>query len=225
MKIPFLLINFKNYAEVAGAASLSLAKTAEHVSQEIGVSIGVAPPTPLLSQVAKAVEIPVFAQHVDKEGMGSTTGATVVEHVKAAGCVGSIVNHSEKRIPLESIRIVVENLNGLGMVSMVCAKTPAEVASIAAFGPSFAAIEPPELIGSGRAVSKVRPDVVVDSVKAAEGVNPSVKVVCGAGVVSGEDVAAAIRLGSKGVLVASGVVKAKDWKKAIFDLALPLVKR
>ncbi|MBI4258576.1 MAG: triose-phosphate isomerase [Thaumarchaeota archaeon] len=225
MKTPFLLINFKNYSEVAGVASITLAETAEQVSREIGVEIGVAPPTPLLSQVARAVAIPVFAQHVDPEGPGSTTGAIVVEHLKAAGCVGSIVNHSEKRVPLESVKSVVERLKGLAMFSMVCAKTPDEVSSIAALGPTFAAIEPPELIGSGRAVSKVRPEVVLDSVKAVEKVNPNVAVVCGAGVVSGEDVEAAIRLGSKGVLVASGVVKAKDWRTAIVDLATPLARK
>jgi triosephosphate isomerase len=41
---------------------------------------------------------------------------------------------------------------------------------------------------------------------------------CGAGIVSGEDVAAAIRLGTQGILVASSVVKAQDWRAKLREL-------
>ncbi len=41
---------------------------------------------------------------------------------------------------------------------------------------------------------------------------------CGAGVTNGEDVKAAIELGADGVLLASGVVKAKDPRAALLDL-------
>ncbi len=40
---------------------------------------------------------------------------------------------------------------------------------------------------------------------------------------SGEDVAKAIELGSKGILVASGIIKAKDWNKIISEFAKALV--
>ncbi len=225
LSVPIFLINFKNYQEVAGEGSLKLAKAAEDVSKDLGVQVAVAPPAPFLAAVAQAVHIPVYAQHVDPAELGGTTGAVVAEQVKAAGCVGSLVNHSEKRVSFEVVRLVVGRLESLGMTSMVCARTPEEIASAASLGPTFAAVEPPELIGSGRAVSKVRPGVIVDSVEAARRVNPKVRVVCGAGIVSGDDVRAALDLGSEGVLVASGIVKAKDWRKAIEDLAQSLVNR
>ena len=41
-------------------------------------------------------------------------------------------------------------------------------------------------------------------------INAEVVILCGAGISAGEDVRAALRLGTQGVLVASGVVKAKD---------------
>jgi triosephosphate isomerase (EC 5.3.1.1) len=63
------------------------------------------------------------------------------------------------------------------------------------------AIEPPELIGTGRAVSRVAPDVVRRGVEAVRSVSGDVKVLCGAGVTNGEDVRAALRLGAVGVLV------------------------
>ena len=102
------------------------------------------------------------------------------------------------------------------MISIVCVKDIAEVKKYVKLNPNFIAIEPPELIGSGKAISKEKPDLIV---KAADIVNNSknkTKLLCGAGIVSGEDVAKAIELGSKGILVASGIVKSKDWNKNNF---------
>jgi len=50
-------------------------------------------------------------------------------------------------------------------------------------------------------------------------VNPDVVVLCGAGISSGDDVEAALKLGTKGVLLASGVVKAKEPKKVLLEMA------
>jgi triosephosphate isomerase len=47
-----------------------------------------------------------------------------------------------------------------------------------------------------------------------------VHVLCGAGVTTGDDVAAALRLGADGILVASGIVKAKDPEAVLKDFAL-----
>ena len=222
MRTPLLLINFKNYPETAGSRGIRLARIAEGVARELGVEIAIAPPIPLLASAAQIVAIPVFAQHVDPDEAGNTTGAIVAEQVKEAGGVGSLVNHSERRIPFESIQTVVQRLAKVNMASMVCARSPEEVTTIASLSPSFVAIEPPELIGSGRAVSKVQPDVVRESAAAAYRVNPHLALICGAGIVSGEDVEAALRLGAKGALVASGIVKAKDWGRAIREIARPL---
>jgi triosephosphate isomerase len=45
-----------------------------------------------------------------------------------------------------------------------------------------------------------------------------IPVLCGAGVKNGEDVRKAKELGAKGILVASGVVKAENPEEAIRDL-------
>jgi len=47
-------------------------------------------------------------------------------------------------------------------------------------------------------------------------------VLCGVGVTNGVDVKAAIELGADGVLLASGVVKAKDPRGALLDLVTGL---
>jgi triosephosphate isomerase len=50
-------------------------------------------------------------------------------------------------------------------------------------------------------------------------VNRSVRVLCGAGVTTAKDVSKALELGSEGVLVASGVVKNKDPRAVLEDMA------
>ncbi|DAC31473.1 MAG TPA: triose-phosphate isomerase, partial [Candidatus Poseidoniaceae archaeon] len=52
--------------------------------------------------------------------------------------------------------------------------------------------------------------------------NASVRVLCGAGVKNGEDVATAISLGAEGVLLASGVTKATDVALVLADLVSKL---
>jgi pyridoxal biosynthesis lyase PdxS len=86
------------------------------------------------------------------------------------------------------------------------------------------AIEPPELIGTGIPVSKAKPGVVRDSVRCVKSINAKVRVLCGAGVTSGEDVQAALKLGSEGILVASGIVKAKDPRQVLGEFAAKMAR-
>jgi triosephosphate isomerase (TIM) len=215
MKRP-LIINFKNYEEASAANSIKLAKAAQKVAQKLKVETIVAPPQPALALVAKSVKIPVVCQHVDDEKQGSTTGFFVPEVAKSYGAVGSLINHSEHRIEMKSIASLVERMRKLSMTSIVCVRTPHEVMEISVFGPDFIAIEPPELIGSGRAVSKENPAIITRSIEAA---GSRSRVICGAGITDKGDVRAAIKLGSKGILIASGVVKANSWEHKIAELA------
>jgi triosephosphate isomerase len=105
-----------------------------------------------------------------------------------------------------------------GLTAIVCTNNIAVTSAAAALAPEYVAIEPPALIGSGIPVSKADPGIVTGSVEAVKKVNPYVKVLCGAGISTGEDVAAALDLGAYGVLLASGVIKAKDQKAALIDL-------
>ncbi|NWG09876.1 MAG: triose-phosphate isomerase [Nitrososphaerales archaeon] len=225
MREKIMIINFKNYPEVSGDGAIRLARVAEKVAKELDVEIVLAPPTPDLSRVARSVTIPVFAQHTDLAKPGSTTGFIVPEVVKACGGVGTILNHSERRVPIKVIEELIPRLKGLGLYSVVCAKTPREVKDRAVLLPDYVAVEPPELIGTGRAVSKVKPDVISRSVDEVRGVRDSVKLICGAGITSGEDVAIALELGAFGILVASGVIKSESWDSKIRELARPLVSK
>ena len=217
------IINFKNYEEISGANASKLAKIAEKISKKYKVKIAVVPPQHLLSEIAK-YSIPVLAQHVDTANIGSTTGFIVPEILKKSKVSGSLINHSEHRISEKEIAELVSKLKKLDMISVVCVKDVNEAKKYAKLNPDYIAIEPPELIGSGKAVSKEKPEVIIKSVKAVKDAKNSTKLLCGAGIVSGEDVAKAIKLGAKGILVASGIVKAKNWNGIIEEFALAISK-
>ncbi len=218
------VINFKNYDEIAGENSINLTKNATEIAKKHGLKIVVCPPQHLLSEVAK-FSSDVFAQHLDNSKVGSTTGFVIPEIVKKSNVSGSLINHSEHRIPPNEIKDLVDKLRELNMISIVCVQDVKEAQTYAKFNPDYIAIEPPELIGSGKAVSKERPEIITKSVHAVKEANNSTQLLCGAGIVSGEDVSRALELGAKGILVASGIVKSADWKKSIEEFAMVFTRR
>ncbi len=215
---PMLLINFKTYAQGTGKNALALARIADSVAKKKGAEIVLAVQPTDLSAVSGSVSIPVYAQHMDPITPGSHTGWILPEAVKDAGARGTLINHSEHNIDLKHVEENVKKCRELGLASVCCAATPEIAKEIAAFGPDFIAIEPPELIGGDVSVSKARPGIISDTVKAVRKVNPKVKVLCGAGVNSAGDVKKALELGAEGVLVASAIVKSGTPEKAILEL-------
>jgi len=211
-----LVINCKNYAEATGARLARLYRAAEASSRRHGVRIAIAPP-PHLVTAARSRRVATLAQHVDDRGPGSATGHVVPELLRASGVTGSIINHSERRVQPAELRAAVARLHGLGMLSIACSRTAAEAARVAAMGPDYVAIEPPSLIGSGTAISRARPGLIRDAARALS--HSRARLLCGAGIVSGGDVARAVELGAEGILVASGVIKARSQARALDDLA------
>lgn len=219
VRFPIIVVNFKTYKEATGVKAVALAKIAEKVSEETNVCIAVAPQYSDLYRVASEVSIPVFAQHIDPIEPGAYTGHILAESVKEAGAIGSLINHSERRMQLADIDVCVKRCRTLGLISLVCTNTPEVSAAAAALNPDIIAYEPPELIGTGIPVSKAKPEAVTDALKLVGMVNPKVIVLCGAGISRGEDVKVALQLGTKGVLLASGVVKAKDPYSILREMA------
>lgn len=209
-----IVLNFKTYAESTGTNAVKLAATAAKVAAESGVSIVVVPQTVDVFQVAREVDIPVYAQHVDGIQFGGHTGHILAEALAEAGARGTLINHSERRLQLADIDSANQAAQRAKLTTIICTNNVSTTKAAASLRPDFVAIEPPELIGSGIPVSKANPEVVTGAVEAAAGV----KVLCGAGISKGEDVKAAIELGTHGVLLASGVTKAADPETALRGL-------
>ena len=117
----------------------------------------------------------------------------------------------------KEIKNLVKRLKRLRLKTVLCVKNVNELKKYLKLNPTFIAIEPPELIGTGKAISTERPQLITKAVDDVKSAKNSTKLLCGAGIVSGKDVARAKELGSKGILVASGIVKAKDWEKIISE--------
>jgi triosephosphate isomerase len=218
MNDTLIVLNFKTYTEGTGKNAVTIAQACMDVSDETGAHIAVAPQLPDIYRVASTVDIPVFSQHLDGVGAGSFTGHIMAEAVKEAGAIGTLINHSERRLKLADIDASITSARRTGLSTIVCTNNIATTSAASALGPDYVAVEPPELIGSGIPVSRADPEVVSGSVEAVKNINPGVKVLCGAGISKGEDMKAALELGSVGVLLASGVVKSSNPKKALFDL-------
>lgn len=212
------IINYKNYDEIAGKKAVKLAQVADKVAKKYHIKIAIAPPHHLLGSI-KNYSGPLLAQHVDNAKVGSTTGFVIPELLKKSRIDGSLVNHSEHRIPQNDIIELISRLKNLKMMSVVCVKDVLEAARYAKLNPTYIAIEPPELIGTGKAVSTERPELITKAAQAVSAAKNSTKLLCGAGIVTGDDVRRAIELGSSGILVASGIIKAKNWNKIVEEFA------
>jgi triosephosphate isomerase len=219
VRTPVILVNFKAYPEAMGPKAVALAKVCAEVGDRMGASIVVVPAATDVARVAHEVRIPVFAQHVDAVEAGARTGWAPPEAALAGGAAGTLLNHSERKVPFKNLESLIPRCSSLGLEVVVCADDLREVQAVAGLSPDFIAIEPPELIGGDVSVTKAKPEVVSGAVERIRKVNPKVEVLCGAGVRTGRDVARAIELGTIGVLLSSAVVKAKDPRKALTDLA------
>jgi len=225
-RVPILVVNFKVYDTAIGRKALSVGKAAERVYKELSgsVQIIVAPPFTELRALAEALEIPVFAQHADPFELGARTGSIPPEAVKEAGARGFIANHSEKKLRLDEILFLVKKARALGLSTLVCAAEPEEAAAISILDPDMIAVEPPELIGTGIAVSRAKPEVVTRSVSIIRRYNSRVTVLTGAGISSAEDAEAAILLGTAGILVSSAVMKSKEPGEVMESMAKAMIR-
>ena len=216
------IINCKNYDEISGGKIIKLAKISQRISKKYKIPIAIAPPHHLIPLIVN-FNVIILAQHLDDKKVGGTTGYMIPEIVKKSKINGSLINHSEHRISEKEIKNLVKRLKRLRLKTVLCVKNVNELKKYLKLNPTFIAIEPPELIGTGKAISTERPQLITKAVDGVKSAKNSTKLLCGAGIVSGKDVTRAKELGSKGILVASGIVKAKNWEKIIDEFSRALV--
>ncbi len=211
---PVIMVNFKTYARATGKKALNLARKISELTKK-SKSKWVVCPQHIDLWMAKYMEIPVYAQHVDALEPGRGTGYVTPYSLKLYGIKGSLINHSEHRLSVKEIKARIEILKKYKMVSVVCANSVKEASKLARLKPDYIAVEPPELIGTGISVSEAQPEIVERSAKVVK--KHGVKFLCGAGISKGDDVKRAIELGADGVLVASAIANSKNPVKVIKD--------
>lgn len=210
VKTPLTIINFKTYKQSSGKNAVKLAKLCEKVAKSLETNIMVAVQAADIEKVASKVKIPVLAQHIDAVEYGSNTGWILAENIKENNAFGTLINHSEHRLKFKEIKKRIEKAKKLKLFTVVCAKDAREGKKLSKLNPDFIAVEPPELIGGNISVATAKPKLIKKSVK-----KIGDNVLVGAGISSWNDLEVSLKFGAKGILVASGVVKAKDPEKAL----------
>ena len=218
---PLIVVNFKTYATAMGQKAVELAQAMERASNEHVRMVAVVSAFDLHAVKLAAPTLEVWSQHLDPVGQGSFTGWLQPENAIERGAEGTIINHAEHKVDMNHVKGLMEQLPE-GFPICACAADVEEAHRLAELGPTFIAVEPPELIGGDISVTTADPAIVSDTVVAVRDINSNVRVLCGAGVKDGKDVRTAVELGAHGVLLASGVTKASDVDAVLADLVAGL---
>lgn len=216
-----LILNLKTYVESTGENLFKLLDAVRIVTEEIPQAKDIVFVSPSMIQLADAKSkyptLNFVSQSVDHKDAGSTTGWVTAENLLAIGVEHSVYNHSEHRYFPE---VQLESLQVKGMKLIVCVENADETKTVLANNPFAVAYEPKDLIGSGVSVT-TRPEAVKEFIEVAKG---KTKVIIGAGVSTGEDVAKGLELGAEGFLLASAFVKAADPVAKLKELIAPYLK-
>ena len=210
-----IVINLKSYKESSGKKAERIADYCKELSTA-KVPIVLAPSAYDLSACSSVTRC--FSEHADALDAHRNTGFLPVELAKMAGAKGSIINHSEHRLPEAEIKKAKKMLDSFSMKCIICVKDDKEAAKYASLKPYAIAVEPPKLIAGKISISSAKPELITHTVDAIKKKSPKTKVLIGAGIHNSEDVRQGLSLGAEGVLVASGIALAKNPRSAIKEL-------
>ena len=191
-----------------GDTLLEIAKGLDELSEKYGVDVILdVPDTEIYNIAHNTKRIHVYSQHMDSLPVGKGMGKTLPEAVKAAGAVGVMLNHAERKLTLEEIELAIKRADELGLATMVCADSVEEVKAIAKLGPNILVAEPTELIGTGKPADKEYVDEVIKVIRE---INPDIKPFPSAGISKGQDCYNIIKAGASASGCSSAIAKAEN---------------
>jgi len=211
-----ILINFKLYKETFGDGALKLAEICKKVGEKTGVKI-----IPVVSaldavRIKEKLGIEVFLQSVDEFSEGSKSGFVSPFQAESLKIDGSLLNHSEHRIKPGTIKKILTNYPK-NFKSVICISSLGQAEGWAKnIKPDLIAYEPKEFIGNTeKSVASEKPEIIKKIVEK----YPKIPILVGAGIHSKEDVVVSLKLGAKGILISTFIVKAKDPEKKLLEIA------
>lgn len=206
IKAPFFEIGPKTY--LYGEEMLDLAKVIDRVAIKYDVDIIVTPQYTDIRLLAENTErILIFAQHTDYLRPGRGLGSVLPEAVKAAGAVGVMLNHAERKLTPEVIAKTIQRADETELATIVCADTVEEIKAVAHMHPNLIVAEPTELIGTGQPGSI---EYVKTTIEAVREIDKDIMVLQGAGIKDGKDVYNVIMAGAMATGSTGGIMKARD---------------
>lgn len=207
-------LNFKAFRETIGNNSLKIIKKIDKKFKKIKLIAIVNPADISLVSKVKRKNIKLYTS-LNKycETYGSYTGGIPLEFLKEKNFDGILLNHFENRIVFSELKKFIDFSKKIGLETMVCAKDLSEAKKIDKINPKYLSYEAPELIGTGKAISKYK----AESLKKFIEITKSIPI-CGAGISEAIDVKIAKDLGAEGVLIASAFAKAKNKIKFLKEI-------
>lgn len=197
-------------AYLYGEELLALAKHADALSEKYNVQIIITPQCVDIGMLAREMQhVLIFAQHMDWLQVGRGVGSVLPEAVKAAGAVGVLLNHVEKRLSMDVLQRTMQRADEVGLATMVCADNLEDAVAIAKLEPNIIIAESPDLIGTGKRGEDDR-QAIAKINQAIWNINPQIRVLHGAGISCGQDVYNVIAAGAQGAGSTSGIILAKD---------------
>jgi triosephosphate isomerase len=204
---PIIVINFKTYQQ--GAKAVKIAKEIERVDRNIILGVQASD----IYEISKKTELKIYAQHVDYYEPGRNTGYILPEAVKKDGAIGTFLNHSEHKLSYDILKKTVERCKNIGLKTLVFASNLKEAEKIQKLKPDYLAIEPPELVGGKKSVSKDKPELIKQIKNRIK-----MKFLVGAGIHTREDVIIACKFGASGIAISSAITKARNPEKKLKEL-------
>ncbi|MFH1501132.1 MAG: triose-phosphate isomerase [archaeon] len=196
---PIVVINLKTYRQ--GKRAIELARIIEKIDKNILVGVQASD----IYEIKRKTKLRVYAQHIDYYSPGRHTGYILAEAVKVDGAKGTFLNHSEHKVSFRVLKRTMRRCKEVGLKTVVFASSLREARRIQRLKPDYLVIEPLELVGGKRSVSKSKPELIEKIAKKIK-----VKFLVGAGIHDKEDLRIAMKLGASGIAVSSAITKAKN---------------
>jgi triosephosphate isomerase len=208
---PIIVINFKTYRQ--GKEALKIAKLIKKISKKIIIAVEASD----IYEIVRATKLKVYAQHIDYFKPGRSTGFIIPEAIKKDGATGTLLNHSEHKLKFDILKKTISRCEQVRLKTIVCVTSINEAKKVLKLKPDMVAFEVPELIASGKAVSRYLPESVRKFSNLFKK-NKEILPLCGAGISSAKDVGYALALGCKGVLMARAVFTSRNPKKLLKEM-------
>jgi len=214
-----IFLALKTYKQTTGDAVIKILSSVKKVQKETGVPIIACAQTTDIYRIRKELDIEVWAQHVDPIDPGKNTGWISPYSVKEAGATGVLINHSEHKIPEETVIKTAEKAKEYGLKTMVIGQSPEMVIKYDSLDIDFISYEKEDLIASEVSMIDQQEEAIKELVK-----NLKHPLIIGAGIKDGEDSKKSRAAGAAGVLMATYFVTAPDPEAKLRELAQGFLK-
>lgn len=209
-----IFLSLKTYKESTGDSVLNLLSSVNKISQETKIPIIPIAQTVDIYRIKKELGLEVWAQHVDPIDPGRHMGFISPFSVKSVGASGVVINHAEHPVSDEIVKKTIEKAKEFDLKTLVLCQSIELAKQVEEWDPDYIGYEKGDLIAGP--VSMVDMEEKNIQYLAKELKKP---LIVGAGISTKDNVEKAVKLGGKGVILASAFVKAENPEAKLRELA------